>query len=75
MDISLAGRAAVITGGSKGIGLGIARRFAQSGADVAIVARGREALAEAEKQRGRTERRASGRPSGRSLSCPRGRQS
>jgi NAD(P)-dependent dehydrogenase (short-subunit alcohol dehydrogenase family) len=50
MDISLAGRAAVITGGSKGIGLGIARRFAQSGADVAIVARGREALAEAEKQ-------------------------
>jgi 3-oxoacyl-[acyl-carrier protein] reductase len=44
MEISLAGRSAVITGGSKGIGLGVATRFAQSGADVAIVARGREAL-------------------------------
>ena len=49
MDISLAGRAAIVTGGSKGIGLGIALRFAQSGADVAIVARGRDALAQAEK--------------------------
>jgi 3-oxoacyl-[acyl-carrier protein] reductase len=44
MDISLAGRTAVITGASKGIGLAIASRFAASGADVAIVARGREAL-------------------------------
>ena len=50
MDISLAGRTAVITGSSKGIGLGIALRFAQSGADVAIVARGRDALTQAEKQ-------------------------
>ena len=50
MDISLAGRAAIITGGSKGIGLGIALRFARSGADVAILARGRDALADAEKQ-------------------------
>lgn len=50
MDISLAGRAAIVTGGSKGIGLGIALRFAQSGADVAIVARGRDALAQAEKR-------------------------
>ena len=44
MEISLAGRSAIVTGGSKGIGLGVATRFAQSGADVAIVARGREAL-------------------------------
>ena len=44
MDISLKGRSAIITGGSKGIGLGMATRFAASGADVAIVARGREAL-------------------------------
>ena len=44
MEISLAGRAALITGGSKGIGLAVAARFAASGADVAIVARGREAL-------------------------------
>jgi NAD(P)-dependent dehydrogenase (short-subunit alcohol dehydrogenase family) len=49
MDISLAGRAAIVTGGSKGIGLGIALRFAQSGADVAIVARGGDALAQAQK--------------------------
>ena len=44
MEISLAGRAAIVTGGSKGIGLAVATRFAASGADVAIVARGREAL-------------------------------
>ena len=49
MEISLAGRSAVITGGSKGIGLAVATRFAQSGADVAIVARGREALDHAAK--------------------------
>jgi len=47
MEISLAGRAAIITGGSKGIGLAVATRFAASGADVAIVARGRAALDDA----------------------------
>jgi 3-oxoacyl-[acyl-carrier protein] reductase len=47
MEVSLAGRTAIITGASKGIGLAIATRFAASGADVAIVARGREALDEA----------------------------
>jgi len=40
----LAGRAAIITGGSKGIGLAIAKEFAAAGADIAIVARGAEAL-------------------------------
>jgi len=40
----LSGRTAVVTGGSKGIGLAVATRFAASGADVAIVARGRETL-------------------------------
>jgi 3-oxoacyl-[acyl-carrier protein] reductase len=44
MEISLRTRAAIVTGGSKGIGLGVATRFAASGADVAIAARGREAL-------------------------------
>src|SRR5215475_14533254 len=49
MEISLAGRAAIVTGGSKGIGLGVATRFAASGADVAIVARGREGIEQAMK--------------------------
>jgi NAD(P)-dependent dehydrogenase (short-subunit alcohol dehydrogenase family) len=44
MEINLTGRSAIVTGGSKGIGLGMATRFAASGADVAIVARGRDAL-------------------------------
>jgi NAD(P)-dependent dehydrogenase (short-subunit alcohol dehydrogenase family) len=43
MEISLAGKSAVVTGGSKGIGFAVASRFAADGADVAIVARGREA--------------------------------
>lgn len=47
MEISLAGRAAIVTGGSKGIGFAVATRFAASGADVAIVARTREPLDEA----------------------------
>jgi NAD(P)-dependent dehydrogenase (short-subunit alcohol dehydrogenase family) len=47
MEISLSGRSAIVTGGSKGIGFAIATRFAKSGADVAIVARGRDALGEA----------------------------
>ncbi len=49
MEISLKGRTAIITGGSKGIGFAIATRFANSGADVAILARGREAMDEAVK--------------------------
>src|SRR3954470_431242 len=49
MEVSLAGRTAVITGGSKGIGLAIATRFAASGADVAVIARGRGAHDEAVK--------------------------
>ena len=44
MEISLKGRSAIVTGGSKGIGFAIGTRFAASGADVAIVARGQEAL-------------------------------
>src|SRR5262245_415634 len=44
MDISLTSRAAIVTGGSKGLGYAIATEFARSGADVAIAARGREAL-------------------------------
>ena len=47
MEISLAGRTAIVTGGSKGLGYAIATRFVNSGADVLICARGREALDEA----------------------------
>ncbi|HTV30024.1 MAG TPA: SDR family oxidoreductase [Xanthobacteraceae bacterium] len=47
MEISLLGRTAVVTGGSKGIGLAVAARFAASGADVAMVARTAEPLKQA----------------------------
>jgi NAD(P)-dependent dehydrogenase (short-subunit alcohol dehydrogenase family) len=44
MEVSLNGRSAIVTGGSKGLGFAVASRFADSGADVAIVSRGRESL-------------------------------
>src|ERR1700752_4109336 len=40
MNLSMKDRVAVVTGGSKGIGIAVARRFAESGARVAILARG-----------------------------------
>lgn len=47
MDLGLAGKRAIVTGGSKGIGLAAATRLAAEGAAVAIVARRPEALEEA----------------------------
>src|SRR5947209_19099145 len=44
MDLGLAGSTAVVTGGSKGMGLAIAETLASEGASVAVMARGREAL-------------------------------
>src|SRR3979490_1965031 len=47
MEVRLDGKSAIVTGGSKGLGLAIAKEFAASGADVAILARDPAALADA----------------------------
>jgi 3-oxoacyl-[acyl-carrier protein] reductase len=44
MDLGLAGSTAVVTGGSKGMGLAIAETLAAEGASVAVMARGQGAL-------------------------------
>src|SRR5579875_3508863 len=56
MMIELTGRAAIVTGASKGLGLAMATEFAASGADVAILARRREPLEEAREAIARTAR-------------------
>jgi len=50
MDLELKGKNAVITGGSKGIGRSIALHLAEEGANVAICARGEEALKSTKKE-------------------------
>ncbi|HPG24290.1 MAG: SDR family oxidoreductase [Spirochaetaceae bacterium] len=47
MQIRLDGKVAIVTGGSKGIGLGIARAFVEAGAQVMITSRKAEACAAA----------------------------
>jgi 3-oxoacyl-[acyl-carrier protein] reductase len=44
MDLGLAGSKAIVTGGSKGMGLAIAETLASEGASVAVMARNRAAL-------------------------------
>lgn len=50
MDLGLAGRKAVVTGGSKGLGRAIAEELALAGAHVAICARNSDEVAEATKE-------------------------
>ncbi|MEM7775951.1 MAG: SDR family oxidoreductase [Pseudomonadota bacterium] len=47
MEVTMAGRAALITGGSLGIGRAIAKRFSAAGADIALVARRSDVLDDA----------------------------
>ena len=47
MELELRGKTALITGGSRGIGLGMAGRFAEAGANVMITSRTAADLAEA----------------------------
>ena len=44
MDLKLAGRTVLITGGSKGIGLAVARWFASEGCNIRLVARSKDLL-------------------------------
>ena len=47
MDLELSGKRAIVTGGSRGIGLAAAKALAAEGCDVALVARDAAALAAA----------------------------
>ncbi len=47
MEVRLDGRVAIITGASKGLGFAMAKEFSASGANVAILARSPDSLAEA----------------------------
>jgi 3-oxoacyl-[acyl-carrier protein] reductase len=52
MDLGIAGKVALVTGASKGLGLGIAGALAREGAQVAISSRSRERIDEAAAQIG-----------------------
>ena len=71
MDLRLTGKAALVTGGSEGIGKGIARALAREGCDVAICARRRDVL---ESGRRRDPRASRGARCSRSPPISRGRR-
>jgi 3-oxoacyl-[acyl-carrier protein] reductase len=50
MELGLSGRTALVCGASKGIGKGIARALAREGVNVALLARGQEALDDAARE-------------------------
>lgn len=56
MDMGLRGKNAVITGGSVGIGLAVARGLAAEGANVTLVARGRRMRRQGSRRRSASTR-------------------
>lgn len=54
--MALRGRSAIVTGASQGLGLAIARRFVEAGANVLLAARGAERLRQAEEELKRNAR-------------------
>lgn len=62
MDLRLGSARAVVTGGSRGLGLAIADALAAEGAAVALLARGADGLARAAEQVGRHGQRVATRP-------------
>lgn len=50
MDLGFSCSKAVVTGGSKGMGLAIAETLAAEGASVAVIARGKRALDSADRK-------------------------